>query len=377
MYINKKQVTETENEVTKFYTRRSKEMKKTIKRILTAALAIILFASTGMTTAQVDVMAASTATMTTGVYYTIKNVGSGKYLNVYGSKSASNTNITVYQSDGTTGQQFKLAKNSTYNGYTIIPKCATSCAVNVYGTKASSKANVCTWTKTGSKTQTWVFKSVSDGYIICCADNTDYVLTATGSSNSSNVNIQKYSSSNKMQVWTLTKVSTDDSKITTADIQKVLDKYNYVTGRYWTYASGGSSTKGYKSSTRANSKYSYSYNGVQCKGFADFVMSQVTGTNVSASTSSSGKWKSYSASKVTSLKVGDIVRIGKSNNDGHSAVVLSVDSSGKCTFAQCFGNCGCKISIGTAMQSTKYGTHSTLKSMKNAGVLLYVYRYEG
>lgn len=168
-----------------------------------------------------------------------------------------------------------------------------------------------------------------------------------------------------------------NSKIKTSDIQSVLNKYGYSTGKYWTYKSGGSATNSYVATTRKGRQYSYKYNGVECYGFANFVMHQVTGTSVNPNNGNKNGWKYIKANEVTELKVGDIVRIGKSNSNGHSGVVLTVDSKGNCTFAQCFGGVDNKISIGKGLASSSFGTHSTLKSMKNAGVLLYVYRYVG
>lgn len=167
------------------------------------------------------------------------------------------------------------------------------------------------------------------------------------------------------------------SKITTSQIQSVLNKYGYETGKYWTYKSGGSATNSYVATTRKGRKYSYKYNGVECYGFANFVMHEVTGTSVNPNNGNKNGWKYIKANEVTELKVGDIVRIGKSNSNGHSGVVLTIDNKGNCTFAQCLGGVDNKISIGKGLSSSSFGTHSTLKSMKNSGVLLYVYRYVG
>ena len=149
----------------------------------------------------------TSSSLKTNTWYTFKNVKSSKYLNVYGSKNASNTNVTVYQKDGTTGQAFKLVSHGTmkYNGktytkYIIVPKCATSCALNVYGTTSKDGSNVNIWTKSGNNTQDWIFESVSGGYVIRSANNTKYVLTASGTANSANVKLATYSSGNTYQI---------------------------------------------------------------------------------------------------------------------------------------------------------------------------------
>lgn len=174
-----------------------------------------------------------------------------------------------------------------------------------------------------------------------------------------------------------TTTTSSNSKITTDAIKKVLNNYGYATGKYWTYKAGGSATSSYVATTRKGRAYSYKYNGVECYGFANFVMHIVTGKNVNPNNGNKDGWKYIKASDVSELKVGDIVRIGKSNSNGHSGIVLTKDSKGNCTFAQCFGGVDNKISIGTSLASTSFGSHSTLSSMKNKGVLLYVYRYVG
>ena len=135
--------------------------------------------------------------------YTIKNLGTGKYLNVYANKDANAANIDIYQKDKTVGQDFKIYKYG--NSYALTP-CSSSKGrvVNVYTEKtAKSGHNVCLWDRTNHSTQLWKFDKVSGGYIIRCENNTKLVLNATGSKNSSNVNIVKYNSKSKNQIWVL------------------------------------------------------------------------------------------------------------------------------------------------------------------------------
>ena len=152
----------------------------------------------------------SANSLKTNTYYTLTNAKSGKLLNVYGSKSASNTNVTIYQKDGTSGQAFKFVSHGTtkYNGktytkYIIIAKCASSCALNVYGTSAKNGANVNIWKKSGNSTQDWIFEAVNGGYVIRSANNPNFVLTASGTANSTNVKLATYSSGNTYQIWKL------------------------------------------------------------------------------------------------------------------------------------------------------------------------------
>lgn len=144
----------------------------------------------------------NTVSVRLDTYFTVKNLGSDKMLNVKGNSSKSNTNVTVYQADGTTGQNFLFIDNGA-DGYVIEPQCAPACALNVYGQYSADGFNVTTWTKSGNSTQAWIIEHNSSlgGYVIRSADNTDYVLTAAGSGNSSNVQLGKYDPANTYQIW--------------------------------------------------------------------------------------------------------------------------------------------------------------------------------
>ncbi len=201
----------------KKYITRKVIIMKTGKRLLAVILTLVLCIGILPTT----VFAASsfkTSTASAVYYYTLKNVGTGKYLNVKGNSSANNANITLWQKDGTSGQNFALYYDSTNKGYVLVPECSTSRAVNIYGSSAGAGKNICTWTKTGHSTQAWVLKAVSGGYVIQSANNTNYVLTASGSSNGSNICIQKYSSSNKNQIWSLSLSKTVDKVTVSASL---------------------------------------------------------------------------------------------------------------------------------------------------------------
>ncbi len=170
-------------------------MKRYLQIIFTACMLML-----GLQMGNMKAQAAVT-TITEGTY-TIKNLGTGKYLNVCGNKDANATNIDVYQKDKTVGQDFKIYK---YNSsYAMTPlSSAKARVVNVYTEKAKSGNNVCLWDRTNHSTQLWKFDKVSGGYVIRCADNTKLVLNATGSKNSSNVNIVTYNAKSKNQIWVL------------------------------------------------------------------------------------------------------------------------------------------------------------------------------
>lgn len=174
----------------------------------------------------------------------------------------------------------------------------------------------------------------------------------------------------KMKLVLSNSKTTSSGEITTQKIQTVLNKYGYTDGKFWTYPSGGCSTSGYFASTRYGRNFSYNYYGsTECAGFAGFVMGEVTGKSDIMSGNAKGWTKIVGKSNVSSLKVGDIIRAG-----GHSAIVLTVDGNGKCTFAECWGSYGCEINIGKFNNS-----YSTLNEIKNAypNSFSHIWRYTG
>ncbi len=182
---------------------------KIINKIVAILLCAISIASIACVTASAATVYKGTAK--TGSYYTIYNVGSKKMLNVYGNKNKNNANVDVYAKDGTSGQSVMGYKHGTmtYNGtkfdkYYFVFKCATSRALNVYGSASKNNSNICLWSKTGDSTQDWILEYIpsKSAYVIRSANNPKYVLTATGSSNSSNVCLKTYSSTSNYQLWT-------------------------------------------------------------------------------------------------------------------------------------------------------------------------------
>jgi peptidoglycan hydrolase-like protein with peptidoglycan-binding domain len=312
-------------------------MKKNITKVLSIILAIITIFSTSA----IGLTASAASNTSYSSYNAPENSGDYAYWN--GSK--------VVKSSSTTKDEIRWIQAAI--NYCIAREGLNTSYIAVDGSFGP-----------GSKTATIAFQKAAG-------------LTADGSFGPASIQKMKSVLNDGKDNSLKSSKTSSNSKITTAQIQSVLNNYGYSTGKYWTYKSGGSSTSSYVATTRQGRQYSYSYNGVECYGFANFVMHKVTGTTVNPNNGNKNGWKYIKASDVSELKVGDIVRIGKSNSNGHSGIVLTVDGNGKCTFAQCFGGVNNKISIGTSLASSSFGSHSTLSSMKNAGVLLYVYRYVG
>lgn len=176
-----------------------------------------------------SISASAAVNVTTNKYYTIKNVGGNRYLNVYCNSSRNNTNITLWGWDGTSGEDFKFVKNGS--GYLLIPRCATSRAVNIYGNTAKNGSNVCTWSTTKHSTQTWIPEYVASkkGYILRSAYNKNLVLTAAGNRNGSNVCVKNYNGSS-YQIWACSALNEVKPKpsATPAPAKTTFTKKNYL-----------------------------------------------------------------------------------------------------------------------------------------------------
>jgi len=141
-----------------------------------------------------------------GSTYFIMNKASGKALDVYGSTSSSTnkSNVHIYAlTKSNKSSQFKLTKTAG-GWFVIVPASNSKLAVNPYSDKPANGTNVNVYTKnTSDKTQGWIFEQSGDYYIIRSAYNKNLVLTAEGTSNTSNVKLAKYAAGNDKQLWTL------------------------------------------------------------------------------------------------------------------------------------------------------------------------------
>ncbi len=125
--------------------------------------------------------------------YFFKHNATGLYMDVRGAVDENNTNIFVYQFNGSTAQWYGLSNSDvTGGGYTLKPGCS-SRLVQGYGDTINSGANVCIWENTNGTNQRWKFNKVDGGYTIhntqnpsCVMDvnnyNSVYLNTMSGSS---------------------------------------------------------------------------------------------------------------------------------------------------------------------------------------------------
>lgn len=148
--------------------------------------------------------------------YRIKNVGSGKYLNVHYGVDANATNVYQWTGDGSTEQKFKVVYSASTDSYKIYAMCSSGGTNRVLdvvrnGSPLSHGQNVDIWTPIDATAQEMKIINIGNGqYRISMRANQSLYLTAYGNSNGSsggttatsagNVYISNYAG-NSNQCW--------------------------------------------------------------------------------------------------------------------------------------------------------------------------------
>lgn len=179
-----------------------------LKRCLKSNLFLFCIALVSILIAKNTAYADTQVTVQTGTYGEIVNVESGSRLNVHGNSSALEAAITIWQQDGSTGQQWQFCNGT--NGYYLVPSCAAAAgrALNVYGDSSQLGSRICLWSVTQHDTQGWVVEGLEDGsFILRSKNNLNCCLAESGVGNGSAITLKAYSLTDKSIRWTSSLVS--------------------------------------------------------------------------------------------------------------------------------------------------------------------------
>ncbi len=166
-------------------------MKRSKIKILKCGVALLILLSLLAGVIPLQASAAELAGYTAGAVVRIKNVGSGKYLNVGLGVDANGTNVYQYSIDGSTEQKFKLRYIVAADAYVIGTMCSSDGNNRVLDIKRSGNAlasgmNVQIYTVSDTTAQQFKFTHYGQGkYVITPKANTSLFLTANGNSNGS------------------------------------------------------------------------------------------------------------------------------------------------------------------------------------------------
>lgn len=150
-----------------------------------------------------DVSVASAAEgIVSGTIYNIKNVNSGKYLNVHNGVDANGTNVYQWTKDGSAEQKFKVIYSAATDSYKFYAMCSSSGNGRVvdilnHGNPLANGQNVNLWTEESAIAQQFVIIPLGQGqYRIACKYNTALYLTANGTSNGTSTGTHSSSAGN-------------------------------------------------------------------------------------------------------------------------------------------------------------------------------------
>jgi subtilisin family serine protease len=134
-------------------------------------------------------------------YYTIRNVCSGKVLDVAGGGTANGTNVQQYSSNGTKAQQWIASPSSNGSGFWVLSNVNSGKVLDIKGNSVANGANLQTWTANRTSAQDFAFESCAvsslltgsgNSYVIHNVGNTARVVDIGGNSSSDGANIQLY-----------------------------------------------------------------------------------------------------------------------------------------------------------------------------------------
>lgn len=141
----------------------------------------------------------------TNSYYTIKNLFSGKLMDIRGEYTSDGTDIIQYSSNNGQNQQWKFVDAG--NGYYKIVSRLTGKVVCVTDGSLDNKAKLSQATDTGADNQLWKFVDLQGGVYKIINKKSGKQIDVPGSSTSnSTILIQYDNNESPNQLWNITKV---------------------------------------------------------------------------------------------------------------------------------------------------------------------------
>ena len=127
--------------------------------------------------------------MVSGGIYNIRNMDSGKYLNVHYGVDANGTNVYQWSYDGSTEQKFKVVYSSSTDSYKIYAMCSSNGTNRVIdiarnGSPLASGQNVEIWTPVDNIAQQLQIEYLNHNYYVMrMKANTSMFIAVNGTSN--------------------------------------------------------------------------------------------------------------------------------------------------------------------------------------------------
>ena len=146
----------------------------------------------------------STDLLGTGTYVIRSSMASGKVLDVKGASSSNGANVQLYSENGTGAQKWRIAKGR--DGLYTITNCNSGKVLDVANGKAFNGANVQQYGSNGTAAQKWrlSWDAASGGLVFASAIDPSFALDIKGASTANGANAQLYEANRtQAQAFTL------------------------------------------------------------------------------------------------------------------------------------------------------------------------------
>jgi subtilisin family serine protease len=160
-------------------------------------------------------------------YYTVRNVCSGKVLDVAGGSSRTGANVQQYSGNGTKAQQW-VAADADGDGYFTLTNVGSGLVLDIAGNSAADGANLQQWAANGTSAQDFCFTRCDSAGVTCGSSNVFVIHNVRNSSRV--VDVCGASRSDMANVWLY------DSNGTTA--QRFWFSYDASNGYYTIHNKG-------------------------------------------------------------------------------------------------------------------------------------------
>ncbi|WP_025742425.1 RICIN domain-containing protein [Aquimarina pacifica] len=192
-------------------------------QLFAVLLAALLFSCTNETLEETDIdittdaVIESKATPAVGKTYTIKNLKSGRTLDIANKSNNNGANLQLWGTNAnTTGTHRQWQILSVGDGYVRLKGVDSGKSLEVSAGSNSNGANVQQWAYAGTTHQEWQILSVGDGYFRLKNRDSGKSLWAQGTANGSNVAQYAYKGW-QSQKWFFTEVGGSSNPPTTGD----------------------------------------------------------------------------------------------------------------------------------------------------------------
>lgn len=130
-----------------------------------------------------------------GSYYYIKNLQSGKYLDVEYASDSDGANVSQYIFTGAYNQQWRVVYNSADGYYKLYPRCSSTRCLDVYTANGYDRANIDIYEDSNNFSRKFAIKLNTDGFsyrILTASSNYYSAVTVSGASCDRGANVFQF-----------------------------------------------------------------------------------------------------------------------------------------------------------------------------------------